>query len=206
MNAEEMLWSAFDSAMKPLAERKYRQLGGEQAEKAPPGETYGAAAAKGPVAFVVSLGTALRHPRGKGPPAAPVGAAALAEDYAEVFRSARRNTRWYFGLHLAVAISTITIFVTGALGAVLAALVWGSNLWAVVFGGASIASAFALFIAKPLQMVHVALVNSNRIDLLQLQYRQRLLDCAAQPTLDEQMTCREAAWKAIVQDLTALTS
>jgi hypothetical protein len=193
MKPETMLWSVLNSAMRPLAERAYRDLKDTERAATSTEETA--------PQFRAQLEQALQSPGGESTPPGPVAAAALGEGLDGVCRSARARAAWYFTLNLVLAIGMMVVFLGGAGGAVVAAFGWGANIWAAVFGGLSIVTAFALFITRPLQMVQVALLNMQRIDYLHLRYRQQLQDCSDLPTLQRRMDCRTQAWNAMKADL-----
>jgi hypothetical protein len=190
---ETMLWSVLNSAMRPLAERAYRDLKDTERAATP--------AAEAAPQFRAQLEQALQSLAAETTVPGPVAAAAFGEDLDGVFRTARARAAWYFALNLALAIGMTGIFLGGVGGAVIAAVGWGANIWAAVFGGLSIVSAFALFITRPLQMVQAALLNMQRIDYLQLRYKQQLQDCSALPRLQQRMDCRTQAWNAMKADL-----
>jgi hypothetical protein len=187
------LWSILNSAMRPLAEEVYRDLRDSE-RGAPAGLSQEhATVIKG------ELAEALKLPIGDEPPPTPVAVAALSFD--GLFGDARRRAAWYFRLHLLLAIGMVSLFLGGAGGALVSAVGWGINIWAIVFGGLSVTSAFGLFIDRPFQMVYSALVSVQRIDYLQLRYKQLLADCAALPDLQARMDCRANAWNTMRNDL-----
>src|SRR5215470_8215453 len=112
MKPEAILWSALHSAMRPLAQRAYRDL--KDIERSGAAATPADAAA----AFRDQLEQALQSTAVDTAPPGPVAAAALGEGFDGVFSEARRGAAWYFRLHLVMAIGMVVIFLGGAGGAV----------------------------------------------------------------------------------------
>jgi hypothetical protein len=199
MNTEQLIWSAFNSAMVPLAQRAVKDL-----EDVQRGAAVGSKVEL-PTDAGVKLKEALQSINSTAPPLPPVAAVALGEDYDGVFKEARQQVSWYFRLHLVLAIGLIAIFLIGVGGAVVSAIVEkGASIWSAIFGGVSITSAFGIFATRPLQMIQAAIIVANRIDLVQLRYKGDLEDCTQFATLDEKRTCREKAWTAMKQELDLL--
>jgi hypothetical protein len=203
MNSEQMLWSTLTSAMIPVAKRAISLLTDKEKTGTPasPGVTGDAAL---PADYLSKLEHSLQSATGTAAPPSILAAAAFSEGEDEVFRRAHQRVAWYFRLHFVMAIGLIVIFLGGAAGTVISGIVGGVSIWSAVFGSLSVASAFGLFVARPLQMVREAVVTSTRLELLQFRWTQLAKDCAALPALKKQMQCRSDAWETAIKELTAI--
>jgi len=133
-----------------------------------------------------------------------LGALALAISPQAVFSDARQRMSVVFKINLGVAITLAVILLGGLGGAVYSAVFLHNNIWATVFGGVSTADVIGLWALKPLTAINHSLVETQRLEMLQLRLSQQLDECSHHDTLEERIKCQTVVWDTIQKELAIL--
>lgn len=133
-----------------------------------------------------------------------MGALALAIDPKSVFRDARRRIDLVFRLNLGLAIALAIILLGGIVGAIVCAIFLNKGIWALAFGGVSVADLIGVYAFKPLTAINSALVGTQRLDSVYLRLQEQLKACAEHTDLQERIRCQTIVWEAMQRELATL--
>lgn len=143
---------------------------------------------------------AIRRSAGS-PPQRELGTTALALDSREVFDTARKRIDLVFKLNLILAVTLAVILIVGVAGAVISAVFLNQSIWALVFGGVSVADVVGALALKPLKAVNSAIVSTQRLEVLHLGLQDLLDACRQHESLEVRIDCLSDTYDTMHEEL-----
>jgi ABC-type multidrug transport system fused ATPase/permease subunit len=122
----------------------------------------------------------------------------------EVFADARRRIALTFRFRLAFAIILAAVLTIGVAGCIIFGLL-GQTVWAVVWGGISVADLLAFAFTKPLKAITDSVTATQRLELVHLRLISDLNSCQALTTTADRIKCEAKAWKSVERSLDSMS-
>jgi hypothetical protein len=133
-----------------------------------------------------------------------VGVAAISIDAESVMRDARERIARMLRINIVLAVVLAGILVLGLGGVVVTGIVLNDGVAALVFGGMSVADAFALAFTKPFALISATVVAGQRLEVVHLRLREELERCSEFTDAESRRRCRREVWQDVEAELRSL--